>query len=147
MKITKQSKGIESGNPTDYIFWSKYPSQLVKYRGTITVTSSGDSDPTPDVTATYNHGFGYKPQFMAFTRSYLSENYSKFAFADYVNLDFNVVHEDAGANIYEAIQAHVTDQDFVVTVNLSSVVSGSQTGIVHTYTIDFVLFMEEASGM
>ena len=140
----KKGKDITSNNVLDHIFWSKHPSLNIKYRGSLTLTSSADDNPVPDVTATYTHNFGYKPQFMAFTKSYLSENYSKFAYADYVNLDFVMIHEAAGANIYETLKAWVTDTEFKVSVNLSEVVSGNNDGIANEYTIDFILFMEEA---
>jgi hypothetical protein len=143
MKIMKKGKDITSDNVLDYIFWSKYPSLNVKKRGTISVTTTDDSFPSP-VTNSIEHGFGYIPQYMAFTRSYLSENYSKFAFADYVNLDFYMEHEDAGANILETVDIYLTNTDIVVSANLYSAVSGDQTGIIHTYDIDYVLFMEEA---
>ena len=140
----KKGKDVSSDTLLDHLFWSKHPSLNIKKRGVLEITSSGDDNPTPTVTATYNHNFGYKPQFMAFTQSYQSTVLSKFSFADYVNLDYSVVADNAGSNLYERLYAYVTDTQLVVQVYLADVVSGNEDGIAHTYNIDYLLFMEEA---
>lgn len=141
----RTGKDISSSNVLDYRFWSKYPSLNVKQRGTISVTTTDDSFPSA-VTQTVHHNFGYKPQFMAFTKSYTSQNIDKYIFnlADYVNLDFYMEFEDVGANITEEVRGFVTENDFTVSANLFSAVSGDQQGLIYTYDIDYILFMEEA---
>lgn len=145
VKIMKKGSDITSSNVLDHIFWSKYPSLNIKQRGTISVTTTADEYPSP-VVASINHDFGYKPQFMAFTISYSSQYLSKMVFniAEYVNLDFYVELEDAGANYIEDIKAYVTDTELYVSANLYSAVEGFQQGIEYTYDIDYLLFMEEA---
>jgi len=145
VKIMKKGKDVTSTNMSDYIFWSKYPSLNIKKRGTISVTTTADEYPSP-VTASVNHNFGYKPQFMAFTISYFSQYLSKEVFnvAEYVNLDFYAELEDMGYFYTEEVKAYVTDTQFIVSANLYSAIEGSQQGIEYTYDIDYLLFMEEA---
>lgn len=143
----KKGKDITSNNVLDHIFWSKYPSLNIKQRGTISVTTTDDAFPAP-VTASITHNFGYKPQFMAFTISALSEYLGKLgvsSVAEYVNLDFYAEYATLydGSEI-EEIKAYVTDTQLVVSANLYTALSGDQQGIAYTYNIDYILFMEEA---
>jgi len=104
LRISKTTKDASSTNLTDLVFDSEKTYFSIKTRGNIQATISAtdwDSPPPAPTVVTYNHNFGYKPRFMVFTKSYLSENYSKWAFADFVNLDFNVIHEAPGFNIEE----------------------------------------------
>lgn len=144
VKIVKAGKSIASDNSEDYIFWSKFPTLNIKQRGTIKVTTSGDEYPAP-VTASITHGFGYRPQFMAFTTSYTSQHISKYIYelADYVNLDFYAEFTDVGENIVEEVMAYTTKEDFVVSAKLFGAISGFQQGIEYEYSIDYILFMEE----
>jgi hypothetical protein len=148
IKITKDGKDVSSTGLADYVYWSKYPSMNIKYRGSATMSttySDYDEELPASATVFYTHNFGYVPQFMAFVKSYLSENVSKFAFADYVNLDFDAVHEDAGSNLYENIHAYADDTKIYFTADLYNSVEGATSSIAHTYAIDFILFMEEAT--
>lgn len=144
VKISKPGKDTESVDSQDYLFWSKYSTLSIKERGTIKVTTNSGSFPSL-ATVSYNHGFGYRPQFMAFTTSYTSQNINKYIYelADYVNLDFYAEFTDIGANLVEEVRAYTTKEDFVIEARLFSAVSGDQQGIAHEYTVDFILFMEE----
>lgn len=142
-KMSKEGRPVGATGAEDFIFSTQYPVLNIKKRESLTVTTS-DEDFPPFVTATYNHDFGYVPQFMAFTKSYSSENFGKFSLADYVNLNIDIKHEIAGANLYEKVEAYTTKDDLIVRAKIEEVVSGFAAGKEHTYTIDFILFMEEA---
>ncbi len=144
IKITKPGKDVSSTNLGDFVFHSDYPTRTIKKRDSLNVTSSDAQFPN-FVRATYNHNFGYVPQFIAFTKSYSSENFGKFGLADFVNLNLYLINEIAGANQYEEVYAFTTDTQLVVDVKLTEVVAGDEQGIEYEYTIDFILFMEEAS--
>ena len=146
IKISKPGKSITSTNIKDFIFHSDYPTRNIKLRDSLNVTSSDAQFPS-FVTATYTHNFGYIPQFMAFTKSYSSQNFGKFSLADYVNLNLYLIHEVAGANIYEEVYAYTTETQLVVSVKLAEVVAGDEQGVEYEYTIDFILFMEEATSL
>ena len=146
IKISKPGKDVSSTDVHDFVFHSDYPTRNIKLRDSLNVTSSGAQSPS-FVTATYNHNFGYIPQFMAFTKSYTSENFGKFNLADYVNLNLYLIHAIAGANIYEEVYAYTTKTQLVVRVKLAEVVAGDSQGIEYEYTIDFMLFMEEATSL
>jgi len=145
----KKGKDITSTNVLDHVFWSKYPSLNIKSMGRVSLTTTVNEYGEPVVaTATVSHDFGYKPQFMAFTRSYAEQYLSKVIFnnMELVNLDFDISYEDIGQNITEYVTAHTTDQDIVFTATIygwSPFFSGS-VGIEWTYDIDYMLFMEEA---
>lgn len=143
IKISKPGKDVSSTEMTDFVFDSDYMTRNIKERGSLTVTTSSANYP-PFVSATYNHGFGYVPQFMAFTKSYSSHNFGKFSLADYVNLNISLIHEIAGANLYETVEAHTTKDDLIVRAMIEEVEAGFAQGKQYTYTIDFILFMEEA---
>lgn len=148
-KIVKSGKSLDSTNPTDFIFNSKYPTLSIKKTGSVSLTT-GVAGPGEPVLAreTVAHNFGYKPQFMAFTSSYASQWLSKWLFnnMDYVNLDFVVDYADVGGNMHEDVCAYVTDTDLVVeaTIYYWSPYFSGQQGVEWTYDVDYVLFMEEA---
>lgn len=145
IKITKDTKDISSVIPTDYIFNSKYASLNVKERGTITISTTTGSNPAPTATVTYTHNFGYKPQFMVFTEPYISSQFAQWGTANYTNLNLELIANGIGADIEETLRAYVTDTTLVITAQLAEVVSGNSDSIVHTYSMDYILFMEEAS--
>lgn len=145
IKITRETKDIKSQTPADYIFSSKYSSLNIKERGTITISTTAGSNPAPTTTVTYHHNFGYKPQFMVFTEPYLSSSADVWGIPTYTNLNLELIVNSIGADIYETLRAYVTDNDLVITAQLAEVVSGNNDSIVHTYSMDYILFMEEAS--
>lgn len=156
LKIMKKGKDITSNNVLDYIFWSKHPSLNIKHRGSLTLTSPGgqqgeEGDDIPVTVGTYTHSFGYKPQFMAFTKSYVSGVVTEFEKADYVNLDFVMDYPIAGIRVYERIKAWVTDTELKVSVSLyfweGIPPNDWWSTSAHEYTIDYILFMEEAKAL
>ena len=149
VKIMKKGKDISSNDVLDHIFWSKHPSMNVKQRGSVTLTTTVNEDDEPVVaTETIHHNFGYKPQFMAFTRSYAEQYLSKDVFdnMELVNLDFNVSYPDVGQDTNESVTAYVTENDLVISATIygTSPFFGGAVGIEYTYTVDYILFMEEA---
>lgn len=144
IKITKQGKNIDSETPTDFVFNTKYPPLNVKLRGSINISTTAGSNPAPTTTVTYNHNFGYKPQFMVFTEPYMSSQFDAWGIENYTNLNLELIVNDVGADVYETLRAYVTDTSLVITAQLAEVVSGDSTSIVHDYTMNFILFMEEA---
>lgn len=152
MKIMKKGKDITSTDVLDYRFWSKHPSLNIKLKGQISLTTTINEYDEPIVaTATIHHGFGYKPQFMAFTRSYAEQYLSKAIFnnMELVNLNFDISYDGTGQNISESVGAYVTDQDLFISATIygwSPYFSG-QVGIEWTYPVDYMLFMEEAEAI
>jgi hypothetical protein len=142
-KMSKTGKSAKSTDPDDFMFHSEFSTRSIKLRDSIELTTSDEDFPL-FVSVEYVHDFGYIPQFMAFTKSYSSENFGKFALADYVNLNISLIHEIAGANLYEDVRAYATDTKLIVEGRIEEVVAGFAEGVEHTYTIDFMLFMEEA---
>lgn len=149
LKIMKDGKDISSTNVLDYIFWSKHPSMNIKQRGSVTLTTTVNEYGEPIVAEeTIAHNFGYKPQFMAFTRSYAEQYLSKAVFnlMELVPLDFNISYPDFGTDINESVTAYVTENDLVINATIfgSSLYYSGAIGIEYTYTVDYILFMEEA---
>lgn len=148
MKIMKVNKDVTSTNPDDYILWTKQKTLNVKKKGSITVsTTVGDYGEPVSGTVTVPHNFGYVPQFMAYTTPYVSQYLSKYVLSlmDYVNLDFTGQFEEAGGSIYESVTAYTDDTNIVFMADLGVTYPfGTPEGLAYTYTIDYVLFMEEA---
>jgi len=149
LKIMKKGKDISSDNVLDHIFWSKHPSMNVRLRGTTSLTTTVNGAGEPVVAEeTISHNFGYKPQFMAFTRSYAEQHLSKFVFnnMELVNLNFNVSYADVGQNTNESVNAYVTEDDLVITASIwgSSLYFSGSVGMEWTYNVEYMLFMEEA---
>jgi len=149
VKMMKEGKDIISSNVLDYVFWSKYPSLNIKLMGSTSLTTTIDEyDQAVIATTTIHHGFGYRPQFMAFTRSYAEQYLNKAIFnnMELVNLDFTISYEDIGQNVTESVTAYATDQDLVLTATIYGWIpfGGGSVGIEWTYDIDYMLFMEEA---
>lgn len=149
IKISKPNKDITSTTLDDYTLWSKYKTMNIKARGTTTVsTTIGGSGEPVTGTTTVAHNFGYVPRFMAFTAPYVSQYLSKYVLSllDYVNLDFWGIFVDAGGDIRESVTAYTTDTDIVFTADLAMLIPmGTPEGLAYTYTIDYILFMEEAT--
>lgn len=138
LKIVKEGRNITSRNPEDFVFSSNYPTFQIKERGSFEVTTSGMYFPTE---VDYTHGFGYVPHFMCFTTSYMSDaDPTKWGFTDYINLDVNIYNVTLGGFIYEELKASVDDD----ILRVSAYIETSVSAPVHTYTIDYILFMEEA---
>lgn len=144
LKIVKNGRDIDSSDPQDFVFNSDFPTMCVKSKASFEITTNTGTSPDY-ASASYSHNFGYIPFFMAFTRSYLSENYIKWFFADYVALDVDFLHHDegSGALLGEELYAIVDEQAIEVQAKLETSIGGVQSGIEHTYTIDVLLFMEE----
>ena len=138
LKIAKATKDITSSTPSDYHFWSKYRNKSVKSLGSVDVTTTTNVDSTP-VTGSFNHAFGYIPQFMAFV-----VNDQKDA---YVNCDYEYTGGFGKTAEYETeiLTAYATSTHIYFTANHFHFVpmSGTHDGIATTYTFDYVLFMEE----
>ena len=143
IKIAKEGFDVTSTNPEAFKFHSDYSTRNIKVRDSLQITTSGDDYPQK-VVATYLHNFGYIPQFIAYTKSYLATILGKFSSAEYVNFDYVVDTDAVEQNFYEELRAYTTDTELVIEANLMSYLSGWQSGIENTYTVDFVLFMEEA---
>jgi len=138
IKISKATKSITSTTPTDYHFWSKYKAKSIKYQGTLDVTTTTDVDSSP-VTNTYTHNFGYIPQFMVFTTSAIT--------GGYLSVDWTITDDygKSGDLQQETISAYATSSTIVVSSDWQyyTPMSGTHTGLAHTYTFDILLFMEE----
>jgi hypothetical protein len=148
IKITKEGKDVSSTDPNDYILRTKQKTLSIKKRGTTTVsTTVGEYGEPIGGTVTVAHSFGYVPQFVAYTTPYVSQLLDKFVFSllDYVNLDFGIQVSASGGRINENVSAYTTDTSIVFTADLSlSYPIGTPEGLAYTYTIDYILFMEEA---
>jgi len=57
VKIVKDGKSLESSNPNDYIYWSKYNGLSLLDSVDITFLAEGDTSGS----ASYTHGLGYVP--------------------------------------------------------------------------------------
>jgi len=149
IKITKEGKDVSSSNPEDYTLLTGNKTLNVKKRGSVTFSTSIGVDGEPvDGTATVAHNFGYVPQFMAFVTPYVSQYLSKYVFSliDYVNLDFAIAAEDVGGTIHENVSAYTTNTDIVFTASLYATMPfATPSGIGYEYTVDYILFMEEAT--
>lgn len=137
IKIAKKGKNVDSTTPSDYYFWSKYKARSVKVYGSLQVTTNTNTDSAAE-TNTYTHSFGYIPQFMVFVTS---------IDGGYVNCDYQTGGEyDKDGNLYEeTLFAYTTSSTVVVGANYYwfEPMSGTWTGLAHTYTFDILLFMEE----
>lgn len=137
IKIAKATKNITSSTPSDYHFWSKYRAKSIKYQGTLQVTTTTNVDASP-VTNSYNHNFGYIPQFMVFTTSAIT--------GGYLNVGWNITDTYGKYdNQEEIVNAYATSSTIVVSAlwDYYTPMSGTWTGLAHTYTFDILLFMEE----
>jgi hypothetical protein len=138
IKITKAGSGITSSDPQDYHFWSKYRNKSIKSLLSLNVTTTTDTDSDPVVNS-FEHGFGYIPQFMAFVTNDIN--------SVYVNCDYGstVYYGKDGEMQTEELKAWATSSRIYVSANNYHFVpgSGTWTGIANTYTFDIVLFMEE----
>ncbi len=138
IKISKTGAAVTSSTPSDYHFWSKYKAKSIRYQGSLNVTTTTDVDAAP-VTNTYTHSFGYIPQFMVFTTSAIS--------GKYINPPWNITvdYGKDGDLEEEVISVHATSSTIVVSALLDyyTPMSGTSTGLAHTYTFDILLFMEE----
>ena len=138
IKISKAGAAVTSSTPSDYHFWSKYKAKSIRYQGSLNVTTSTGTDPPP-VTNTYTHNFGYIPQFMVFTTSAIT--------GKYINCGWSVTtsYGKDGDNQAETISVYATSTTIVVSAdwNYYTPMSGTWTGLAHTYTFDILLFMEE----
>lgn len=138
IKIAKSGANINSTDPEDYHFWSKYRNKSVKTLLSLGVTTTTDTDSSP-VTNSYQHNFGYIPQFMAFVVTQINGNY--------VNCDYEYTtsYGKSGDNQYEEVKAWATSSYIYVSANkyYYTPMSGTWTGLEDTYTFDIILFMEE----
>jgi len=137
IKIAKVNKDISSSTPADFHFWSKYRAKSVKYQGSLQVTTTTDID-SAAVTNTYTHDYNYIPQFMVFVTS---------VDGGYVNCNYQTGDDygkDGGLR-QETLFAYATSTTIVVGANYYwfTPMSGTWTGLAHTYTFDILLFMEE----
>jgi hypothetical protein len=138
IKIAKEGNDITSTTPSDYHFWSKYRNKSIKAVGSIDVTTTTDVD-SAAVVGSFQHDFGYIPQFMVFVVNDFN--------GAYVNCDYDyttTIGKD-GDYATETLTAYATSTHIYVTANKYQFVpmSGTWTGLANTYTFDYVLFMEE----
>lgn len=138
IKITKAGFDITNTDPENYHFWSKYRNKSVKTLLSLNVTTNTDVDSEPEVNS-YNHGFGYIPQFMAFVVTDINGNY--------VNCDYEYTSDYGLGGDYqtEELKAWATSSYIYVSANKFwfTPMSGTWTGLANTYTFDILLFMEE----
>ena len=137
IKIAKVTKSISSSTPSDYHFWSKYRAKSVKYQGSLNVTTNSGTNPA-SAGNTYTHNYGYMPQFMVFVTA-VDGNYTNVPYSS------GSSYGKEGDLQQEDLDAYVTSSTVVVSANYYyfTPMSGFTTGIVHTYTFDILLFMEE----
>lgn len=138
IKITKAGNSVTSTDPQDYQFWSKYRNKSVKDLTSITITTNTGDD-QPAVTGSYNHAFGYIPQFMVFVTSVVA--------GEYINCDWYMEGEygkDADI-LAETLTAYATSSHVYVSANLNYYYDGEGVthGLAQQYIFDIVLFMEE----
>lgn len=138
IKIAKAGKNINSTDPEDYHFWSKYRNKSIKTLLSLEVTTNSGTD-QPAATNSYNHAFGYIPQYMAFVVTQIN--------GDYVNCNYSVTtaYGKSGDNQYEEMTVYATSSHIYVAANkyYYTPMSGTYTNLVDTYTFDIILFMEE----
>jgi len=137
IKIAKATKDVSSFTPSDFHFWSKYRAKSIKYQGSLNVTTTTDIDSVL-VYNSYNHSFGYIPQFMVFTTSVDGK---------YINVSYSSggTYGKGGELWQEDLDAYATSSSIFVGANYYHFFpqSGTWTGLAHTYTFDILLFMEE----
>jgi len=142
IKIAKATKDITSSTPSDYHFWSKYRNKSIKYPLSLNVTTNTGSNPTA-VTNSYNHAFGYIPQYMVFVTSAINHGGAP----RYINCDYSYTtsYGKDGDNREEYLTAYATSSHIYVSAlyDYYTPQAGNATGLAHTYTFDIVLFMEE----
>ena len=138
IKIAKAGSNINSTDPEDYHFWSKYRNKSIKTLVSLEVTTNSGTDQAA-VTTSYNHAFGYIPQHMAFVLTQIN--------GDYINCDYDITtsYGNGGDNQYETMSVYATSSHIYVTANnyYYTPMAGTYTNIVDTYTFDVILFMEE----
>lgn len=138
IKIAKAGSSISSTDPGDYHFWSKYRNKSIKVLGSLSVTTNTGTDPAY-ASNSYNHAFGYIPQFMVFVVNGID--------GDYVNCDSFSTSSYGMSGDYqdEYLEAYATSSHIYVRAlwEYYTPMSGTSTGIENTYTFDFILFMEE----
>lgn len=138
IKIAKAGANINSTDPEDYHFWSKYRNKSVKVLASLGVTTTDDTDSSA-VTNSYQHSFGYIPQFMVFVVTQIEGVYVN------CNYEYTTSYGKDGDNQYEELKAWATSSHIYVSANkyYYTPMSGTWTGLIDTYTFDIVLFMEE----
>lgn len=125
--------------PENCNFHSEYHTMSVKRRGSFEYTTeySEESDYIP-TELIINHDFGYIPFFMCFSTPY-SQSVEQFE-AKYVMLDYS--YRCATPKIFEQLVASVDKSNIYIKGKIWD--ATNEFSIVHTYKIDFILFMEEA---
>lgn len=90
IKIAKPGKNINSTNPQDYIFWSKYQTLSLYSKITTSITLPAGSQ---SAIATVNHNLGYYPNVWVFAND-CGGRYSKLPYRNYLCTDCSLKTEN-----------------------------------------------------
>ncbi len=143
--IAKDGKDVNSLNPDDFVFTGAQPTGSVKQRLSLQVTTLGSS-PGWGYTK-YKHGFGYRPQMIAFVTTAEKRDAGDPEFV-YINAPDVWQGADAVAGNIGYLQQFTADVDeqniYLGALNWTQVPPSSYTYRARTYTFDILLLMEEA---
>lgn len=142
IKISLPGKSAHSQNfVDDFVFVGGLPTLQIKKRIKLSVTT--DSGDFGQGAAQAEHGFGYKPQAMAFVTTRGSTTYG----STYINAPGNWDDGDEilGEQSSQVFDCYVDEQNvYISALSLTFVPMVSTTFRDDTYEFDILLFMEEA---
>lgn len=123
IKISKDGKSIESTDPADYIFWSKYHSRTILIQGSTTILCANNA--TTKLTITHN--LGYIPQVALFSDT--SGGYN-------MKIPWELFNPVTGYDESVRIVNMFTDR---IEINFNRFITGAS----YTYTVNYLIFMEK----
>lgn len=128
IKIAKDGKAVDSTDPKDYIFWSKYKSLSLYSKVTTSITLPSGYQ---SATATITHNLGYYPVVWAFAND-CAGRYSRLPYGIYLCSDCDVKSEVP----YFRFTYKVTTTTIVLLVNGSCWNGSTYRAFGTSYTFD-----------
>lgn len=123
IKIAKPGKSVQSIDPADYIFWSKYRSRTILMQGSTTIFCPNGAT----TTLTIMHNLGYIPQVALFSDT--SGGYN-------MRIPWELFNPVTGYNESVIIVRVFTDR---IEIRFNRFLTGSD----YTYTVKYLVFMEK----
>lgn len=139
-KIAKATKNVQSTDPTDYVFWSKYQSLPLLYKVTETIdVDSGDCSGTH----IYTHSLGWMPFALGFVTSKITA--TRQAIPMFIGEAGNKTYCD-GDNLSEQFTMTIKENTIEIDYEINCIipmVSSRCIDVSTSYSVDLYLFMFE----